>query len=105
MTKSNVAAGGCLSACPGADVQKYMQEHGMVQTNVYTISLDRGRTLSCPYPLGGGVTLLLDMHFTQSPKSGLFGWSAPILDRARIQSQGADITSITLTNSPLQGAA
>ena len=82
------------------DVVKYMKDHGMAQTNVYSISLDRGRTLSCPYSLAGGATLMLDMHCTQAPKSGLFGWSDPVLDRARIQSQGADIITITLTNAP-----
>ena len=93
-------ASGLRVGMSGQDVQKYMQDHGMVQTNVYSISVDRGRTLSCPYPLAGGATLMLDMHCTQAPKSGLFGWSAPVLDRARIRSQGSDIISITLTNAP-----
>ena len=85
---------------PGPDVQKYMQSHGMVQTNVYSISADRGRTLSCPYPLAGGAMLMLDMHCTKAPSLGLFGWSDPVLDRARIQSQGADIMTIAFTNAP-----
>jgi hypothetical protein len=84
----------------GADVWKYMQDHGMVQTNVYSISLDRGRTMACPYPLEGGATLMLDMHCTKGPTSGLFGWSDPVFDRAYIQSQGVEVVSIRPTNSP-----
>ena len=107
-TKSNLVsisnavriASGLHFGMPGPEVEKYMQDHGMVQTNVYSISLDRGRTVSCPYPLSGNALLMLDMHCTQAPKSGLFGWSAPVLDRARIQSQGSDIVSITFTNAP-----
>jgi hypothetical protein len=107
-TSSNLAsisnavriASGLRVGMVGLDVQKYMQNHGMVQTNVYSISLDRGRTSSCPYPLAGGAMLMLDMHCTQPPKSGLFGWSAPVLDRARIESQGTDLISIALTNAP-----
>lgn len=85
-----------------ADVQKYMQDHGVTQTNVnlYSISVDRGRTLHYAYPLAGGASLYLDMHCTKSPPTGLFGWSDPVLDRARVQSQGADIISIALTNGP-----
>jgi hypothetical protein len=99
---SNAAkmASGLHVGMPGEEVQKYMQKHGMIQTNIYCISVDRGRTLTCPYQLAGGTTLMLDMHCTNAPPTGLFGWSAPILDRARIQSQGADIMSITLTNAP-----
>jgi hypothetical protein len=93
-------ASGLRVGMAGSDVQKYMQDHGMAQTNVYSISLDRGRTLSSPYPLAGGATLMLDMHCTQAPKTGLFGWSSPVLDRARIQSQGTDIMTITSTNAP-----
>ena len=84
----------------GADVQKYMRDHGMIQTNVYSISVDRGRTLACPYPLAGGATLFLDLHCTKAPATGLFGWRDPVLDRARVQSQGADIISVALTNGP-----
>ena len=84
----------------GAAVQQYLHDHGMIQTNVYSISLDRGRTLTYPYPLAGGAALMLDMHCTKAPAIGLFGWNAPVLDRARIQSQGADIISIALTNAP-----
>jgi hypothetical protein len=84
---------------PGADVHKYMEDHGITQTNVYSISADRGRTLTCPYQLAGGATLMLEMHCTKAPP-GLFGWSDPVLDRAYIQKQGADIISITLTNAP-----
>ncbi len=93
-------ASGLHVGMAGADVQKYMREHGMVQTNVYSISADRGRTLSWAYPLAGSATLMLDMHCTQAPKSALFDWSAPVLDRARIQSQAADVMTITLTNAP-----
>jgi hypothetical protein len=93
-------ASGLRVGMPVRDVQKYMQAHGLVQTNVYAISLDRGRTVSCPYPLAGAAMLMLDMHCTEAPKSGLFGWSDPVLDRARILNQGVDIITITLTNAP-----
>src|SRR5262245_11212482 len=84
-------ASGLRVGMAAADVQKYMRDHGMTQTNVYWMSLDRGRTLACPYPLAGGATLLLDMHCTKAPATGLFDWDDPVLDRARVQSQGADI--------------
>ncbi len=77
----------------------------MVQTNIYSISLDRGRTMACPYPLEGGATLMLDMHCTKGQTQGLFGWSAPVFDRAYIQSSGAEIISITPSNRPQGGAA
>lgn len=93
-------ASGLRVGMSGQDVQKYMQDHGMVQTNVYSISLDRGRTSIWPYPLAGGACLELDMHCTQAPKTGLFGWSAPVIDGARIQSQGTNTITITLTNAP-----
>ena len=89
----------------GADGSKYMQDHGMVQTNVYSISLDRGRTMACPYPLDGGASLMLDMHCTKGPSRGLFGWSDPVFDRAYIQSQGVEIIAITPPNSPQPGGA
>jgi hypothetical protein len=92
-------ASGLRVGMPQADVQKYMQDHGMTQTNVYSISLDRGRTLTYPYPLAAGASLMLDMHCTNAPP-GLFGWKDPVLDRAYIQSQGANIISIALTNAP-----
>jgi hypothetical protein len=100
-------ASGLRVGTTAADVQKYLQDHGMVQTNVYSISLDRGRTMTCPYALGGGATLMLDMHCTKAPTGGLFGWSDPVFDRAYIQSQGAEILSITPQNRPQQrdGAA
>ncbi|MCX6922820.1 MAG: hypothetical protein NT154_06350 [Verrucomicrobia bacterium] len=83
------------------DVHKYMREHGMGQTNLYSLSLDRGHTLSCPYPLsGGGSSLMLEMECSEPPESGLFGWKNPLLKGAYIQSQGANIISITLTNAP-----
>jgi hypothetical protein len=90
-----------------AEVQKYMQDQGVIQTNVnvYSISVDRGRTLAYGYPLTGGALLCLDMHCTKSPPTGLFGWRDPVLDGARIQSQGADIISIALTNGPEPGGA
>jgi hypothetical protein len=92
---SNLRAG-----MAAADVHKYFQDHGMIQTNVnvYSISVDRGRTLSCAYPLAGGASLYLDMHCTKPPASALFGWSEPVLDRARVESQGANVISIALTN-------
>jgi hypothetical protein len=93
-------ASGLRVGMAGSDVQKYMQDHGMVQTNFYSISVDRGRTLSYPYPLAGGATLMLDLHCTQAPKTGLFGWSGPVFDRGRIQSHGTDIITVTLTNAP-----
>jgi len=85
-----------------ADVQKYMQDHAVIQTNVnvYSISVDRGHTLSYGYPLAGGALLCLDMHCTKSPPTGMFGWSDPVLGRASVQSQGVDIISIALTNGP-----
>jgi hypothetical protein len=86
----------------GADVWKYMQDHGTVQTNIYFISLDRGRTMACPYPLEGGATLMLDMHCTKGPAQGLFGWSDPVFDRAYIQCPGAEPISITPSNGPQQ---
>lgn len=92
-------ASGLRVGMPGTDVHKYMDDHGMSQTNVYSISLDRGRTLSCPYPLAGSATLMLDMHCTSAPP-GLFGWSNPVLDRAYIQIQGTNLISIRLTNGP-----
>src|SRR5439155_21177044 len=85
---------------PKADVDKYLQDHGVSQTNVYSMSLDRGRTLSCPYPLAGVTTsLVLEMQCSQPQTSGLFGWKNPLLKRAYIQSQGTNIISITLTNA------
>jgi hypothetical protein len=93
-------ASGLRVGMAGAAVQQNLHDHGMIQTNIYFISLDRGLTLTYPYPLAGGAKLMLDMHCTKAPATGLFGWSAPVLDRARIQSQGADIISIALTNAP-----
>jgi hypothetical protein len=59
-----------------AEVDKYLQAHGMKQTNIYSMSLDRGRTLTCPYPLAGaGTSLMLEMQCSQV-RSGLFGWGA-----------------------------
>ena len=98
-------ASGLRMGMAGADVWKYMQHHGMVQTNVYSISLDRGRTIACPYLLEGAATLMLDMHCTQGPTRGLFGWSDPVFDRAYIQSHGAEIISIAPTNSPQSGGS
>ena len=83
------------------DVDKYMRDHGMSQTNVYSISLDRGRTLDCPYPLACSATsLVLAMECSQPPTSGLFSWKNPLLKGAYIQSQGANIIFSTLTNTP-----
>lgn len=92
-------ASGLRVGMPATDVRKYMDGHGMSQTNVYALSLDRGRTMTCPYPLAGSATLMLDMHCTSAPP-GLFGWSNPVLDRAYIQSQGTSVISITFTNRP-----
>jgi hypothetical protein len=97
-------ASGLRVGMASEDVQKYMQHHAMIQTNVYAISLDRGKTMACPYPLPGGTTLMLDMHGTKAPTGGLFGWSNPVFDRAYIQSQGAEIISITPSNGPQQNA-
>jgi len=98
-------ASGLLVGMSAPDVQKYMHEHGMTNefeglTNMFSISLDRGRTLISPYPLAGGATLMLQMHCTKPPPSGLFGWSHPVLDGARIQGQGDKVTPIALTNAP-----
>lgn len=83
-----------------ADTDNHMQQHGMMQTNVFWMSLDRGRTMSRAYPLAGvGTSLMLEFECSQPPKSGLFGWKNPLLKRAYIQSQGDNIMSITLTNS------
>jgi hypothetical protein len=98
-------ASGLRIGMTGDDVYKYMHDHGMVQTNVYSISLDRGRTMTCPYTLAGGASLMLDMHCTVAPSEGLFGWKAPVFDRAYIQSQGAEIISITPEGSPQAGGA
>lgn len=92
-------ASGLRVGMPATDVHKYMENHGITQTNIYSISLDRGRTLTWPYPLAGDTKLMLDMHCTKAPP-GLLGWSNPVLDRAYIQNQGAGIISITLTNAP-----
>jgi len=82
------------------DVHKYLREHGLIQTNFCSLSLDRGRTLTCPYPLAGAAaSLVLEMQCSQL-KPGLFGWGNPLLSRAYIQSQGANIISITLSNAP-----
>jgi hypothetical protein len=97
-------ASGLHVGMPQADVHKYMQAHGMTQTNVCSISLDRGRTLTCPYPLAEAATLTLEMHCTQAPP-GLFGWKNPVLDRANIQSGGSNIISIALTNAPNPASA
>ena len=90
------------------EVQKYMHAHGMTNewegatgTGMFSISLDRGRTLNCPYYLAGGATLWLEMHSTKPPPSGgLFGWSAPVFSKATIQTSGADKIPITSTNAP-----
>jgi hypothetical protein len=84
---------------PGADVHRYLRDHGLSQTNIYSISADRGRTMNCPYPLAGDATLVLQMHCTSAPPAGLFGWSNPVLDRAYIQSAGTNIISISFTNA------
>src|ERR1039458_591641 len=94
-------ASGLRVGMSASDVQKYMHEHGMTnewegQTNMFSVSLDRGRTLACPYPLAGAASLVLDMHCTKAPPSGLFGWSATVIDGARIQSLGAGVISIAL---------
>jgi hypothetical protein len=76
-------------------VANYMHAHGIYQTNLYSISTDRGRTMSCPWG-----NLLLDIECSQPPASGLFGWKNPVLKRAYVQIAGTNIVSITLTNSP-----
>ncbi len=87
-----------------ADADKYMQDHGLRQTNVYSISLDRGRTLTCPYPLpGSSNSLMLEMQCSRV-RPGLFDWGHPVLSKAYIQSQGTNIISIIFTNRPEDGA-
>lgn len=49
-------------------------------------------------PLEGTVRLVLEIQCNQPPTSGLFGWKNPLLKKAYIQSQGANIVSITLAN-------
>ena len=93
-------ASGLRVGMAGEEVGKYMENHGMGQTNVYSISLDRGRTVTYPYSLAGGAALMLEMHCTKAPSAGLYGWRDPVLDRAFIQSQGADIITIIPTRSP-----
>jgi hypothetical protein len=93
-------ASGLRVGVTGADVQRYLREQGTSQTNVYCLSLDRGRTLTYPYSLTGDTTLMLDMHCTEPPSKGLFGWSNPVLDGAYIQKKGTNIISIVLTNVP-----
>ena len=84
-----------------ADLDKYLMEHGISQTNIFSVSLDRGRTLSCPYPLAGAETsLMLELECSQPPTSGLHGWKNPLLKRAYIQSWGTNVIPITLTNAP-----
>jgi hypothetical protein len=86
-----------------ADADKYLLAHGMGQTNIYSMSMDRGHTLDCPYPLTGvatNVSLVLAMECSQPPASGLFGWKNPLLKGAYIQSNGVNIIFITLTNTP-----
>ncbi len=100
LTNSVKIASGLRVGMAGADAQKYLEDHGMFQTNIYSISLDRGQTMICPYPLAGDAALVLGMHCTKAPPKGLFGWSVPVLDRAYIESQGATIILITLTNAP-----
>jgi hypothetical protein len=88
-------ASGLWTGMTKTNVDKYMGDHGM--TNMGSISLDRGRTLSCPYTLGDAATsLVLEMECSQPPPSGLFGWKNPLLKGAYIQSQGANIIFITL---------
>jgi len=101
MSLSNAVkiASGLHVGMTGEDVGKYMQDHGMIQTNIYSISADRGRTLICPYPIASGVSLELEMECSQPPTSGLFGWKNPLLKRAYIQSQGTSIISIIFTNA------
>lgn len=99
-------AAGLRVGMTGDEVYKHMQDHGMAQTNIYSISLDRGRTMTCPYPLAGGTLLMLDMHCTVAPSEGLFGWKAPVFDRAYIQNKGGEIISTTLEgSSPPAGGA
>jgi hypothetical protein len=93
-------ASGLQVGMAGQDVQKYMQDYGLVQTNIYSISMDGWRTCICPYPLTDGATLMLDMHCIQGHTSALFGHSVSVLDGARIQSQGMDIIAIKLANTP-----
>jgi hypothetical protein len=94
-------ASGLRAGMPNADVVKYMQDHDMSQTNMFSMSLDRGRTLSCFYALAGvSTSLVLEMECSQPPTLGLYGWKNPLLKGAYIQSQGANIIFITLTNAP-----
>jgi hypothetical protein len=92
-------ASGLRVGMSGADVNKYLQFHGITQTNIYSMSMDRGRTLTCPYPLAESATLMLEMHCTSAPPR-LWGWSNPVLDRAYIQSHNTNNISITFTNAP-----
>jgi len=94
-------ASGLRLRMTAADAQKYMREHGMSQTNLFSLSLDRGRTLTCFYPLTGDASsLVLKMQCSEPPTSGLFGWKNPLLEEAYIQSRGTKIVSILLTNAP-----
>lgn len=87
------------------EVQKYMHAHGMTnewegQTKMFSISVDRGDTLNCPYFLAGGATLWLEMHSTKPPPSGQFGRSAPLFSKATIQTSDDHIIPIAPTNAP-----
>jgi hypothetical protein len=94
-------ASGLRAGMPNADVIKFMHDHDMSQTNVFSMSLDRGRALSCFYPLAGvSTSLVLAMECSEPPTLGLYGWKNPLLKGAYIQSQGSNIIFITLTNAP-----
>jgi hypothetical protein len=86
------------------DVDHYLIERGMstnVVENADGLSLDGGRTIGYFYPLPGNRSfLVLDMECTERPASGLRGWKNPVLKKAFIQSQGENIVSIALTNTP-----
>jgi hypothetical protein len=97
-------ASGLRVGMAGADVQKYLQDHGLTQTNIYSISADSGRLLTSVYRLAGDTTLLLDLHCTNAPAEGLSDWSDPVLDRAYIcyiSNQGTNVISVVLTNATL----
>jgi hypothetical protein len=74
-----------------ADVDRYMRDHGMTQTNIYSMSVDRGRTSTCPYPLPGGSSLMLEMQCSRVGP-GLFDWGHPVLSRAYIRKRQGGCT-------------
>jgi hypothetical protein len=93
-------AAGLRAGMSRAEVDTYMWDRGMVLTNNFSLSLDRGRTTSCFYALTDSTSLVLEMSSSTDARIPGVEPRNSVLDAAYIKSGDAKFISITLTNAP-----